>query len=104
MVRGDASCMQPGAYLLVIPTIVLGADQLLISIAISSKRYSEDRVEHTCVCCVMLTGAAARHTLSRRRMSTKRHSLLCRAKKSDYSTSKSGLILPEMIRSMLRKG
>jgi hypothetical protein len=103
MVYGNASCMQPGAYLLIIPTIASGADQLLISLAILIERYSEDQVDYTCVCCIILTGAAASYTLSRRRISTKRHSLLCRAKKSDCITSRSGLILSKMIRSMLLK-
>jgi hypothetical protein len=103
MVYGNASCMQLGAYLSIIPTIALGADQPLMSMAILIKRYSKDHVEYTCVCCVMLTGAAARYTSSRRRISTKRHSTLCRAKKSDCSISRRGLISSEMIRRMLRK-
>jgi len=76
MVLGSASCMQPETYPLIIPTIALGADRLLMSMATSTKRYSEDQVEYRCVCCFMLIGLAARYTLSRRRISTKRHSLL----------------------------
>jgi hypothetical protein len=103
MVHSNASCMRLGAYLFIIPTIVLEADQPLMSMAILIKRYSKDHVEHTCVCCIMLTGAAARYTSSRRRISIKRHSTLCRAKKSDWSISRRGLISSEMIRRMLHK-
>src|SRR4051794_5548499 len=62
-----------------------------------------DRVEGTCICCIILTKATARYTSSRRRISTKRLSLLCRAKKSDCGTLRSGLILLKMIRGMLRE-
>jgi hypothetical protein len=73
MVHGNASCMRLGAYLFIIPTIALGADQPLMSMAILIKRCGKDHVEYTCVCCIMPTGAAARYTSSRRRISTKRH-------------------------------
>lgn len=63
MVHGNASCMQPGASLLIIPTIARGADQLLMSLAILTTKYSEYEVEYTCVYCTMLTRAAARYIL-----------------------------------------
>jgi len=107
MVHGNANCTQLGAWLLIIPTIALEADQRLMFVAIGIKRYSEDRVKrvkYTRVCCIVLTGAAARYTLSRRQILTKRYSLLCRAKKSASSTLRSGSILLEMMmfRRMLR--
>ena len=103
MVYGNASCMQLGACLLITQTIASGADQLLISLAIFTKKYSEDQVEYTCVCHVVLTAAAARYILSRKRISTKQHLLLCRGRKSVCGILRSGLISSKMIRGMLRE-
>lgn len=50
----NASYMQPEAYLLTIPTIVSGADQLLMLLGIFIKRYGGDGVGHAWVCWAVL--------------------------------------------------